>query len=464
MAPDRILIRGGTLIDGNGGPPVADGAILVEGERIRAVGTRADVERSLRPDDGSLRVIEAGGKTVMPGLIDSHCHINYGEVETEEELDLYTPLEYRALRAAWNAQKVLRAGVTSICDPGSTGVVSVAVRDAIDAGMFEGPAVTAGGRYLSTHQSITDFYPSWIGVPPTSSGVLTTTREQMVTEVRKQVKEGVDVIKIGGSGQSLFNVHASSEVDAFTLDELRVIVDEAHRLGKKVTSHARPGSSAANAARAGVDWIQHASFMSDDDLEVVARSGTAICPAWTLYANICDWGARFGIPGPIIDGLKREMEIAIKVMRKAYEGGVTLMIGTDSGFAVTPYGHWHARELELFVRHLDMAPMDALVAATRNNVLALRNGSEVGTLETGKTADLLVVDGDPLADITVLQDRSRLSAIVHAGRIVDTTRPWPERRIWAYERVMTISVGGVMSRDAVLGPARTVAEGGAGEA
>jgi imidazolonepropionase-like amidohydrolase len=449
MTADRILIRGGTLIDGNGGAPVPDGALLVEGERIRAVGPRSDVERILRADE-ALRVVEAAGKTVMPGLIDSHCHINYGEVETEEELDLYTPVEYRALRAAWNAQKVLRAGVTSICDPGSTGLVAVAVRDAIEAGMFEGPTVTAGGRYLSTHQSITDFYPSWIGVPPTSSGVLTSTREQMVTEVRKQVKEGVDVIKIGGSGQSLFNVHAGSEVDAFTLDELRAIVDEAHRLGRKVTSHARPGSSAANAARAGVDWIQHASFMSEDDLEVVARSGAAICPAWTLYANICDWGDRFGIPGPISDQLKRELEVSIKMMRRAYEAGVRLMIGTDSGFAVTPYGHWHARELELFVRYIDMSPMEAIVAATRNNTLCLRNGDDVGTLEAGKIADVLVVDGDPLADITVLQDRARLSTIVHAGRVVDATRPWPERKIWPYERVMTISAGGLMSREAVL--------------
>jgi imidazolonepropionase-like amidohydrolase len=440
-----MLIRGGTLIDGTGGPPVPDGAVLIEGERIRAVGPRQAVEKDLERRE--LGVIEANGRTVMPGLIDSHCHINYGEPTTEEELDLYTPMEYRALRAVWNAQKVLRAGVTSICDPGGTGVVAIAARDAIEAGMFEGPRITAGGRYLSTHQSITDYYPNWIGVPETSSGVLTMTRDEMVREVRRQAKDGVDVIKVAGSGQSLFNVHAGSEVEAFTLDELRVIVDEAHRLGKKVTTHARSGKSASDAAKAGVDWIQHASFMSDDDLEAVVAAGTPICPTWTILANIAEWGDRFGVPPYLIDEFKRELEVAAKIMRRAHEAGVKLMMGSEAGFAVTPYGHWHARELELFVRYIGMSPMDALVTAFKNNTLALRNRSEVGTLEAGKLADVLVVDGDPLRDIRVLQDRRRFGVIVKGGRLVDTTRPWPERRVWPYERVMAL--GGLMTQEAV---------------
>lgn len=444
---EKLLIRGGTLIDGNGGPAMRDGAVLIEDDRIRAVSARAEVEKAVELREPGLRIIEAEGKTIMPALIDSHCHINYGEPQDEEELDLYTPMEYRALRAAWNAQKVLRAGVTSLCDPGSTGLVSVAVRDAIEAGMFEGPRITAGGRYLSTHQSITDYYPNWIGVPATSSGVLTMTTDEMVREVRRQAKEGVDVIKIAGSGQSLFNVHAGSEVEAFTLEELKVIVDEAHRLKKKVTIHARSGKSAADAARAEVDWIQHASFMNDEDLAAVVEAGIPICPTWTILANIADWGDHFGVPRPLIDEFKRELEVAAKVIRRAYEAGVKLMMGSEAGFAVTPYGHWHGRELELFVQHIGMSPMEAIVTATKNNTLALRNGSEVGTLEVGKLADVLVVDGDPLADIRVLQDRSRLAAIIRGGVIVNTDRPWPERRVWPYERTMRL--GGMMTREAV---------------
>jgi imidazolonepropionase-like amidohydrolase len=455
MTAGRILIRGATLIDGSGRAPVKNGAVLTEGSRIRAVGEAAEVTKGLPAGDASLRVIEATGKTIMPGLIDSHCHINYGEPETEEELDLYTPMEYRALRAVWNAQKVLRAGVTSICDPGSTGLVAVAARDAIEAGMFEGPRVTAGGRYLSTHQSITDYYPNWIGVPSTSSGVLTMTKDEMVSEVRRQVKEGVDVVKIAGSGQSLYNVHAGSEVEAFTLDELRTIVDEVHRLGKKVTIHARSGKSAADAARAGVDWIQHASFMNEEDLEVVGKARTPICPTWTLLANIAEWGDRFRVPPALIDEFKRELEVAVKVMRRAIDVGIPLMMGSEAGFAVTPYGHWHARELELFVRYLGISPMEALMTATKNNTIALRTGGEVGLLAVGKLADVLVVDGDPLQDIRILQDRSRLSIIMQGGQIVPTDRPWPERKIWPYERTLTL--GGLMTREAVerVRPAHT---------
>lgn len=447
MVQAMMLIRGGRLINGNGDAPVADGAVLIEGERIRAVGARRDVERGLEPKNPVLTIIEAAGKTIMPALIDSHCHLNYGEPVNEEELDLYTPMEYRALRAAWNAQKVLRAGVTNICDPGSTGLVSVAVRDAIDAGMFEGPRVTAGGRYLSTHQSITDYYPTWIGAPVTSSGVLTLTKDEMVREVRRQAKEGVDVIKVAGSGQSLFNVYANSDTEAFTLEELKTIVDTAHRVGKKVTTHARSGKAAADAARAGVDWIQHASFMTDEDLEVVVKAGIPICPTWTILANAAEWGSEFGVPPVLIDEFKRELEIGAKALRRAYEAGVKLMMGSEAGFAITPYGHWHARELELFVRYLGLTPMEAILTATKYNRLALRNGSEVGLLEAGKLADVLVVDGDPLADIRVLQERERLSVIVQGGRRVDTDRPWPERRVWPYERVMTL--GGLMTREAV---------------
>ena len=452
MASEKILIRGGTLIDGNGGAPVKGGAILIEEDRISTVGSRREVEKGLELRDPALHVIEAKGKTLMPGLIDSHCHLNYGEVETEEELDLYTPMEYRALRAAWNAQKVLRAGVTSICEPGSTGLVSVAVRDAIEAGMFEGPRMTAGGRYFSTHQSITDYYPTWIGVPETSSGVMTMTKDEMVREVRRQAKEGVDVIKIAGSGQTLFNTSARSDTEAFTLEELKVIVDEAHRLEKKVTTHARSGKSASDAARVGMDWIQHASFMDDDDLEAVIKAGTPICPTWTILANVADWGDQVGVPQPLRDEFKRELEIGAKVLRRAYEAGVKFLVGSEAGFALTPYGHWHARELELFVRYLGMSPMEAIVAATKHNALTLRNGSEVGTMEGGKLADVLVVDGDPLQDIGILQDRSRLAVIIQGGRIVDTDRPWPERQIWPYERVMTLSRG-MITRELVAGAA-----------
>ena len=169
--------------------------------------------------------------------------------------------------------------------------------------------------------------------------------------------------------------------------------------------------------------------MGDEDLEVVVKHRTPICPAWTLYANMCDWGDRFGIAPAVIDQFKREMDQAVKVMRRAYEAGVRLMCGTDSGFAVTPYGHWHARELELLVDYVGLTPLEAIRAAT------------------SAAAHTLNLAGD----IRVLQERARLALVLKGGKPVDTSGPWPERRIWPYEKAMTISTGGLMSRDRVLG-------------
>src|ERR671927_1124648 len=163
----RLLIYNGTLIDGSGAPAQPGTSVLVEGNRIAAV----EPAQPPRNGDaqGPISVIDATGKTIMPGLIDAHCHMTYGEPRAEEELDLYASLEYRALRAAWNAQKVLRAGVTGISDPGGSGFVGVALRDAIQAGMFPGPRMTTAGRLLSTSNGIADYYPLWVGVPDSSS-------------------------------------------------------------------------------------------------------------------------------------------------------------------------------------------------------------------------------------------------------------------------------------------------------
>src|SRR6266511_4416234 len=182
----RQLVVNGTLIDGTGRPPRPLRWIEFVDGRITDVQV-GDGAGPPRPTGAGVAV-DARGLTVLPGLVDAHCHISYGEVRAEEELDLYASAEYRAIRAMWNAGKVLRAGVTSISDPGGTWYVGVAVRDAIRAGYFPGPRITAAGRYLTTHTGLADFYPTWIGTPPSSSGVLATSAETTLDEIRAQVK------------------------------------------------------------------------------------------------------------------------------------------------------------------------------------------------------------------------------------------------------------------------------------
>ncbi|MBI3079221.1 MAG: amidohydrolase family protein [Deltaproteobacteria bacterium] len=455
----RTLIRGGTIIDGTGRPAMRDGAVVVAGERIAWVGPAREA-----PEGPYDLVIEAAGKTMMPGLIDAHCHTSYGEVRTHEEEGMYPGAEYSAIRAAWNMQKVLRAGVTGICDPGSRWGVAVAVRDAMAAGLVEGPRMTAAGQMISTHASIGDLFPLWVGSPPSNVGVLCNTRDEMVREVRRQVKQGVDLIKVAGSGDPNPVWTPSGDVPSLSLDELKAIVEETHRLGKKVTIHARAGLAVRYAAEAGVDWVIHGDLMNETDLGALLKTGIPICPTLTLLVNTVEWGHLVGASQGLMDSYKRLIDSSVKILSLARQAGLRFMAGTDAGFAVTPFGHWHARELEIFVKYLDFTPMEAIMAATRNNAVAVNLEQDGGVLEPGRYADLLVVDGDPLGDIRVLQDRARLAVVMKGGRCVDLRHPWPQAREMRYERTHFMTRR-TLYYDTVYGPregVKTERDGGDG--
>ena len=212
---------------------------------------------------------------------------------------------------------------------------------------------------------------------------------------------------------------------------------EAHRLGRRVTAHARNGQSVMDCVEAGIDWIMHADFMDERQADRLAASGIPCCPALTFTANIVDWGHIAGCSQARIDRFRRDLDKAVKNLSYAHRNGVKMMCGTDTGFAVTPYGEWHAREPELFVKLLGMSPLEAITCATRNSAVTV-DGGNLGTLETGKLADLLVVDGDPLAEIRILQDRERLHAIYLGGQAIDRT-PQPPMHRWPWERSLQIS-------------------------
>lgn len=431
----RHCMVGGTLIDGTGAAPRPLHWLAMEGGRIVHIEAGEGPGAPLPPD---AEVVEnAVGKTVMPGLVDAHCHISYGVARGIEEQDLFASAEYRAIRGVYHARTVLQSGVTSFSDPGGSWFVAVAVRNAIKAGLFPGPRISAAARYLSTHAALTDYFPSWVGTPRSGVGALTEGESQMVNEVRDQVKNGVDFIKIAASGESSILTPGGGSVPAFNAAELKVIVQEAHRLGRRVTAHARSGQSVMDCVDAGIDWIMHADFMNPQQADRLAESGIPCCPALTFTANVADWGHIAGCSQARIDRFKRDLEKAVTNLTYAHRNGVTMMCGTDSGFAVTPYGEWHARELELFVTLLGMSPLEAITCGTRNASITV-DGENTGTLQTGKFADLLVVDGDPLADIRILQDRSKLSAIYLGGQAVDRT-PQPPMQRWPWERSLQIS-------------------------
>ena len=426
---------GATIIDGTGGPVLPNASLRVRDGRVVAVWKDGD-----RPTDAKSpadETVDVRGKTVMPGLIDAHCHISYGEGRTAEEVDVYGGAEWAAVRAVWNANKVLQSGVTSFCDPGSTWNVAVTCRDAIESGMYPGPRVFAAGRHIVADGGFADYFPSWLGMPVSAEGVLCPTRDDMQREVRRQVKNRVDVVKISGDSQAQERVPTAGP--CFTDQEMSCIVDEAHRLGRKVTIHSRYAETVLAAARAGVDWLIHASYMRPGDVGAVRDLQVPICPTLTFTANVVQHGRDVGVDPNYIETKRRELDALVNIHRRALEAGILMMAGSEAGFSITPYGEWHTRELELMVELLGMTPMDAILSATSNNAKAFGWERDVGTLAPGLWADLLVIDGDPLQDIRVLGDPARIHAVYKGGQAVERSGALATRRRMSHERGFAVS-------------------------
>jgi imidazolonepropionase-like amidohydrolase len=396
----------------------SDQTVVIDDDRVTFVGSSAAAPEQ-RPGD---EVIDCSKEFVLPGLIDIHVHLSYGNAQANEDIDMYSTPEFRSLRAMHAARQVLGAGYTSIADPASTGYTSVAVRDAINAGMFPGPRITTSGRQLTSRQGLGDWYPSWIGVPDSSVGVLVQSTEEAIEEVRLQVKNRVDFIKFTADG--LNRSPAGELMACFNQSEVSALVEESHRLGRKVISHARGREGVLQSAKAGVDIIFHAFEMDDEGLEAVVESGASLSPALTFLVNTMEftkpsdpcyrWRPKMN---------RQDIDVACESLNKAHNAGVPFMVGTDSGFAITPYGEWHARELEIMVEYLGFTPGEALRSTTSVNAQLLRENGEVGRLAPGSFADITVVSADPLKDITVLQKRENIKDVYLAGRKIDRTPP-----------------------------------------
>ncbi len=420
----------GKIVDGSKNAPIERGAVVTEGERIAWVGPEADLPVALSSQDYT--EIDLPGRTVMPGIIDGHTHISFGESRSEEEAALYTPVEFRTLKAVWAAKKVLQAGVTSAFDAASSYNIAQAVRDAIDTGMFDGPRFAVSGRQLTNHQGLEDSFPNNMEFPPGQAAVLIKTKDDLVEAIRLQVKDEVDAIKVSGSNDNLITPDALG-ASAYTLEEFKIIADETHRLGKMCTVHARSRQSALDTAKAGFDVIFHASYIDDEGIDWCLKNNCTITPTLTLLVNLIE-AAQGNAGVSHIDAFQREVDAAATNLRKAYDAGVPLVAGTESGWSPIPYGDWHGREMQIFVDILGMSPLEAIhastLAATR---MFKRFGHEVGKLEAGRLADILVVNGDPTKDIRLLQQKSKFDYILKGGEEIDRTPVPPRKRKW-YEK------------------------------
>ncbi len=419
------LIENGNVIDGTGAPARVE-AVMMEGDSITAMGADAIQQADGRND---IDRIDATGMTVMPGLIDAHCHITFDEPTSNDELFNHRDREgLAAIIAAANARKLLLAGVTGILDADSIFLIGIDLRDAIEAGVVEGPRMATGGNALVTSVGGT----AGNMIPDEGRrgyAMAVRGKDEIIAEVRREIKAGADWIKVHVTGLVPRQRHRG-EMRVWSDDELDTVVKAAHDLGIPVVGHCRGGESTAAAAKAGFDMILHATLMDDYALEEVIKAKVPLVPTFTFQANLAQWGEKVGSDAGLKDIFEREIAESAGTLRAAYDAGVPLLCGSESGFALTPYGEWHHREMDIFIREFGLTPLQAIQCGTQAGAIALGLEGKVGVVGEGMLADVIVVDGDPVADINVLGDKSKLKHVFIGGRSVDLSRqPVPRKPI-----------------------------------
>lgn len=439
----HTLITNGSIIDGTGTPP-RPGSVLVTDDKIAAVGADADKQAATL---AGVTKIDATGLTVMPGLVDAHCHITFDEVATNDELFFHRRPGLTAMIAAVNARKVLRAGVTSIFDADSLWEMGIDLRDAIESGVVEGPRMSTGAYSLFTSVGGT----AGRLVPDEGTigyGKIVRNDHEIVNEVRRQIKMGVDWVKIHATGL-IPRQKRRGELQVWSLEEMKLVVETAHALDIPVAVHCRGSDSIVDAARAGCDLILHATFMDERGLEEVVKRKIPLVPTMTFQANLRDYGAKIGADQAAMDIFRREIEDSAVMIKKAFNAGVPLITGTESGFSITPYGDWHYRELEVFVKDIGLTPLQAIRAATVEGARAMQMEGKVGAIAAGQLADIIGIAGDPSKDVTVLGDKEKLKFVLLNGRSIDLATPDPERKPISGWRVA--GYGRILSKDLVRG-------------
>jgi imidazolonepropionase-like amidohydrolase len=407
-APATLALKAARLFDGRSDRWVRDGVVVVAGGKIQAVGAGVAVP-------AGAQVLDLGDVTLMPGFIDCHTHLSF---ESSDDYNQSTLNRLRrdvaetAIRATVNARRTLMAGFTTVRDVGSSDFVDVGLRNAIRDGTIPGPRMLVAVHMLGArggHADGSGFAYKRVGDEPSIERGIASGPEQFRDAVRFVVKYGADVVKVGATGGVL---SLSDEVDTpqVTQAEMDALVDEAHRLHKRAAAHAHGVTGAKEAIRAGIDSIEHGSFLDDEGLRMMKERGTWLVP--TLLAG--EYASGRAVPRHYPPEIAAKAQAAVgqrsAMFRNALKVGVKIAFGTDS--AVSPHG-LNAKEFALMVDH-GMAPAAALRSAMGAAADLLGLPGQIGTLEPGKQADIVAVPGDPLADIKATE---RVSFVMKGGQI-----------------------------------------------
>ncbi|MBY7144317.1 amidohydrolase family protein [Virgibacillus sp. NKC19-3] len=404
------LVKNGTLIDGNGGEPIRDAAVLLKDDQIEAVGKLSDI-----PQVSEVHEIDAQGGYILPAFIDTHVHMMMQKSALQKTLE--TPFSFKFYQAMEYMKRTVNAGITTVRDAGFT---DVGVKEAIAQGLVLGPRMQIsvnpititgghGDSWMRSGVDITD--PSYPSLP---SGIADGP-DEVHKKVREMLRAGADIIKVHATG-GVMSPTDHPEFTQFSQEELEIMVREAKfRRGVKVMAHAQGAEGIKNAIRAGIHSIEHGIFLDDEAIELMLEHGTYLVPTLLAPLSVLE-AAKVSndMPEYAVEKSREVIDIHNASVAKAYKAGVKIAMGTDAG--VMPHGT-NLRELNLMC-NIGMSPMESLVATTKVAAECMGWGDTLGTLEVGKVADLVIAKEDPIADITSLEDTNNIVTVLKNGEVV----------------------------------------------
>ena len=414
-----LAIVNATVFDSTGRDPFR-GTVVVKDKVIVDVGTTGEVRV---PEDAT--VVDARGAFLMPGLIDAHMHLT-GSRSGRIEEDLLTPIGVFFARAVKDLEALIDAGFTTVVDAGS--IVGLHLRDAVAEGTIVGPRVVAAGPVLSQtfgHGDVHYLPVEWVDYRTTRkltpfASLICDGPDECRKAARYAMREGADFIKVMASG-GVLSQRDRPEYRQFTLEELRAIVDEARAAGRWVHAHAEGKEGIVNAARAGVRVIAHCDLMDEEAAAEVVSAGALCVPTFAIDEKLLQEGQKLGVPEWGMRKIAELADVHLENIKRAYRMGVRLATGTDFSGGVGRHGE-NALEVKIFVEKVGMRPAEALMAATSVAAEAAGLKGKVGVIARGYLADMILVDGNPLEDVNVLTDRSRIVMVIKEGAIVKRTK------------------------------------------
>jgi len=407
----RIIFQGANLLDGDNAAKPGS-TVVVEGETIRSVGS---AKVAAQPGD---RVVELDGKTLMPGLISSHFHASYHNITIQPEpLGVEKPENWLALAGAKNLRTALHCGITGVVSSGANaGTIDADLCLAIQDGLIEGPRLLPASRGLDTIGGYTDTEKWWWELGNKGAQVFASGADEFRALVRKEIKRGARMIKVFLSGGHAVPEYAGGM--SLSQSELDAVIETAHSRGAKVRAHCAWKSVIKTAVKSGLDVVDHGDQIDDEGLALMAEHGAFWVPSAFFTAQMLSPDAALSLATPEqMAPLRDEFENVLRRLEQAQRAGVKIVTGDDYGIIVLPHGRY-AEELTFYVKTGGMKPLDVLRWATKNGGELLGGHVPTGQVKAGYYADLLVVDGDPSQDIALLQDKSKLRAIVKGGAFI----------------------------------------------